>query len=387
MSPTTSKSYDVAIVGAGIVGLAHAWMAAARGQRVVLLERSPQAVGASIRNFGMVWPIGQPAGELHQLAMRSRELWLQLAAASDVWANPCGSLHLAHRPDELSVLQEYVEHCRGSDISVEMLSPAETLERTPAAKPEGLLGAMWSATELCVNPPAAIRAIPHWLKERYGVELRFETLVNQVAPGVLRSGGGLSWQAERIVICSGSDFQTLLPDAFAGAGLRLCKLHMLRTATQADAWRIGPHLASGLTLRHYSAFAACPSLEELRRRVREETPELDRFGIHVMASQNELGQVVLGDSHEYDAEISPFDRSEIDQLMLRELQRQFALPDWNIESRWHGVYAKHPTQVMLEQEVQEGVHVCVGPGGAGMTMSFGVADRFWKQLTGQEVVL
>ena len=372
-----TKKFDVAVVGAGIVGLAHAWMAAQRGLKVVLLERSPAAQGASIRNFGMVWPIGQPAGENFDLAMRSRALWLELAEQAGVWVNPCGSLHLAHREDERAVLEEFVE------LQRELLNPGETLSRTPAANPQGLLCSMWSPSELCVNPPQAIAAIPSWLAGQQAVECEFNTTIAQLDHQSLIASDGRTWQAERIVICSGSDFQTLLPAVFAKEPLKICKLHMLRTVAQAGGWRIGPHLASGLTLRHYSSFADCPSLAALKARVQAETPELDRLGIHVMASQNELGQVVLGDSHEYDADISPFDRAEIDSLILRELRKQFVLPDWTIESRWHGIYAKHPQRVMLELEPLPGLHVCVAPGGAGMTMSLGIAERFWNNLTGR----
>ena len=74
---------DAAVVGAGILGLAHAYHLARRGLSVVVFERQPRAEGASIRNFGMLWPIGQPAGPLYRLARRSLELWLELLQASE----------------------------------------------------------------------------------------------------------------------------------------------------------------------------------------------------------------------------------------------------------------------------------------------------------------
>ena len=75
---------DVGIVGAGILGLAHAYIAAKAGKSVIVFEKNPRAAGASVRNFGMVWPIGQPAGVMLELSLRSRELWLEMLGQANL---------------------------------------------------------------------------------------------------------------------------------------------------------------------------------------------------------------------------------------------------------------------------------------------------------------
>ncbi len=179
-------------------------------------------------------------------------------------------------------------------------------------------------------------------------------------------------------VCAGDDFQTLYPEAFTDAGFLRCKLQMMRTPPQGS-WRLGPMLAGGLTLRHYKNFQDCPTLPAVRECVARENPEFDRYGIHVMASQNGNGELVIGDSHEYDDQVWPFDKPEIDRLILDYLHTFLAVPELEIAARWHGIYAKHPTKAYFVVRPADGVTVSTGVGGAGMTLSFGVAEQVVKQ--------
>ena len=79
---TARPSFDVAIVGAGIVGLAHALAAARAGAKVLVLDRDAQANGASIRNFGYVTVTGQSADDTWQRARRTRDVWDEIAPQS-----------------------------------------------------------------------------------------------------------------------------------------------------------------------------------------------------------------------------------------------------------------------------------------------------------------
>jgi FAD dependent oxidoreductase TIGR03364 len=173
-------------------------------------------------------------------------------------------------------------------------------------------------------------------------------------------------------VCSGTDLETLYPEALAAVGLMPCKLQMMRTPPVG--WRLGPMLAAGLTLKHYPAFTACPSLPAMRERLAREYPEHERFGIHVMAAQNGAGELVLGDSHEYGDAVSPFDNPAIDRLILDYLHTFLDVPE-TIAARWHGLYVKHPTEPYVVLRPAAGVITTVGLGGAGMTLSFGLAER------------
>ena len=89
-----NRTADVAIVGAGILGLAHGDFAARPGKSIVVFERHPRATGASGRNFGMIlagraasWSHA-PDGPSQPRALAGVARGCQ-AALSPAWLAPC----------------------------------------------------------------------------------------------------------------------------------------------------------------------------------------------------------------------------------------------------------------------------------------------------------
>jgi D-hydroxyproline dehydrogenase subunit beta len=365
---------DVAIVGAGILGLAHAYAAAKSGRSVVVIEKSPRASGASVRNFGMVWPIGQPAGPMLELSLRSRELWLEILDLAKLPRRETGSLHVTYRPDEAAVAQEFAELGPQLGYQCGWLKPQQVLARSHAVQPNGLAGALWSSTEFTIDPRQVVQSLPAFLEDQYNVKFVFATAVTAIEHPFLYTGSG-RWQAETVIVCSGDDFETLYPEHFAASGLTRCKLQMMRTVPQPEGWQLGPSLAAGLTLRFYPAFQVCKTLAALTRRIAEETPEYDRWGIHALVSQTADGALTLGDSHEYGLSVDIFNKEQIDQIILRYTRQFLRAPNLAVAERWYGVYAKHPEKPLLVMQPEDGVRIVASPGGSGMTLSFGVAEQ------------
>jgi FAD dependent oxidoreductase TIGR03364 len=316
---------------------------------------------------------------MYDLALQSRAVWLEVLKDAHLpyWAD--GSLHLTYCPDEAAVAREFAEIGPGLGYQCAWLNRDETLARSSAIKKAGLIGALWSPTEIAIDPRLTLAALPEYLREKFGVDVRFGCAVQGIDLPCIEAGGE-QWKADQAIVCSGEDFETLYPDTYAAAGLTRVKLQMLRTRPQPDGWRLGPALAAGLTLRFYRSFEVCSTLASLKKRILRETPEYDRWGIHGLVSQTAAGELTLGDSHEYGLAVGVFNREEIDLLILRYITSFLNVPHLEIAQRWYGVYAKHPDESYLSLRPAAGVWIVTSPGGAGMTLSFGVAARTIQEM-------
>jgi FAD dependent oxidoreductase TIGR03364 len=311
---------------------------------------------------------------MHQMAMRSREIWLEVLEQARLPYRPTGSLHVVYGEDEAAVAREFAEVAPSFGYECQWLSADQVLERSQAVAPEGLIGALWSSSELTVDPRLTLACLPAYLTEQFGVQFQFASQARHIDLPLIETASG-PWEVEHAIVCSGDDFQTLYPELFAASPITRCKLQMMRTLPQPDGWQLGPSLAAGLTLRFYPAFEICKSLAALKSRIAEEMTPYDRFGIHGLVSQTAKGELTLGDSHEYGRAVDIFDKSEIDTLMLDYLKTFLRVPTLEVAEHWHGVYAKHPEQPFVSWAPAPNVRIVTAPGGSGMTLSFGLAEQ------------
>ena len=359
------------VVGAGIVGLATARALAIKNYQVEVFERHPKAQGASVRNFGMVWPVGQPCGKRYERAIKSRNIWLEMAGKANLWYAETGSLHAAYRPEEMAVIEEFAL----KNARYKVLTPLETKQKSEAIVQKGLLGALWSDEEVIVDPRQAICVLAEVLEKNYGVHFHWNKAVTEVNYPNIKAGNQ-SCEGDLIFVCSGSDFETLFPEEFQRANITKCKLQMMRLVSQPEGWKIGPALCGGLSLVHYSSFMAMESHTALKRFYDQKYANHLKWGLNVMVSQNGQGELTIGDSHEYGLDVKPFDKKEIDDMILQYLSTFAQFKDWTVDTHWHGVYPKMQdgsTEIVLSP--QEGVTIINGLGGAGMTLSFGLAEE------------
>ena len=146
LSPAMRSPRKVLIVGSGMMGLAHAWMARKAGYAVEVFERHGRPLGASVRNFGTIWPIGCVPGDEREQALFGAATWREVAAAAGIWHDPCGSLSLAYRDQAWAVIREFA--AAENSAGFELLERDEVLARYPAVNPIGLRGALRSGDEL-----------------------------------------------------------------------------------------------------------------------------------------------------------------------------------------------------------------------------------------------
>jgi FAD dependent oxidoreductase TIGR03364 len=355
------------VAGGGILGTWHALELCRAGYEVQHLDADPTPVGASVRNFGLLWVSGRRSGAELDVAQRSRRRWEEIAGdAAGIGFRANGSVTLAITEGERKVMETFAQHPDAADRSIVFLEPAELVALNPAVRGR-VLGGLHCPDDAVVEPRQALGALRGYLLARAGYTFHAGRRVVGIEEGALVDATGTRWEADLLILATGAAFDHLPGTAGVSARLRRVRLQMLETAP------FGPKLTTSVadadTLRYYPAY---------------DVVDLDPLGpqsavaaahqLQLLLVQRLDGGLTIGDTHAHD---EPFDfalaEDPYDELLARAATLLgTALPP--VTRRWEGVYSQClDGDVCVREQLQPGVWMVTGPGGRGMTCAPGIA--------------
>jgi glycine oxidase len=202
------ESFDVAVVGAGIIGSSVAFECAVRGARVVLLERQTPGSGASGMAAGMLAPCSETAepGPFLTLGLDSLARWPGFAArVTEESGVDCqlvidGVLRVALDEADAAVVQQRIAWQRDAGVAVQWVDADALTSFEPALSTTA--GAAWYASEGQVNSARAVAAIVA-AAAQHGVALRCGAGVVAVDGAGVRLGDGAVVSAATVALCAG----------------------------------------------------------------------------------------------------------------------------------------------------------------------------------------
>lgn len=371
--------YDLAVVGAGILGLAHALAALRRGLSVVVIDREAEANGASVRNFGFVTVTGQQQGDCWRRAMRSRDVWAEVAPKAGIPIEHQGLLVIAQRPEAMTCLEAFARTDMGHGCRV-LTAAQTTAEHGAILSGSPVQGALWSPHDRRVESRFAIPKLAAWLQGQ-GVTFLRKTLVKAVEPGRVLTTAGVI-EAGRVAVCPGDDLLTLYPEVIARLNISRCRLHMMKVMP-AQPFKLPGSIMSDQSLLRYLGYSELPEAGPIIARLQREQPRTLAEGIHLIVVQGADGGLIVGDSHHYEYSPSPFQRDEVDALILEEMHQVLHLPGAQVTERWSGTYATAPDRLMTREVIDEVTRLVIVTSGTGASTSFAIGEETIEDLFGR----
>jgi FAD dependent oxidoreductase TIGR03364 len=357
------------VVGAGILGTMHAFMARRAGFDVVLLDRDAEPRGATVRNFGLVWVSGRAPGHELEVALRARRLWEEVAReVPGAGFRPDGSVTVATTGEELAVLEEVCERDDAATRRLDLLDAPAVRKLNPALRGEFLAG-LHCATDAVVEPRSVLAELRGRMGTRAGFGFAGGAAVVEIAAGAVTTADGRCHEGDVVVVCAGAESAGPLAALVAAAPLRRCRLQMMQTAPLGE--RLTTSLADGDSLRYYPAFDT-----PARRELPAQGEVAARLAMQLLVSQRAGGELTVGDTHDYEEPFAfDLDEAAYDHMRGR-VEMLLGRPMPPVRRRWAGVYSQVTDGgICWRSEVAAGLWVVTGPGGRGMTMAPAIAEE------------
>lgn len=343
-----SETFDIIIVGAGIVGAACAAECAAAGLKILVLDRGPIGGGTTGAGMGHLVVMDDSEAQF-ALTHYSRSLWHRLAPElpKEVEYDPCGTLWVAADDQEMGEVLRKEAYYKSRGVKVEVLDEAGVAEAEPNLRP-GMRGGLRVAEDAVLYPPCAAGFLLE-LARKHGAVVRTDAPVRELLPegGVVLEHDGARLSARLSLNATGPWSPSLNP----GLPVRKRKGHLVITD-------------------RYPGYVH-HQIIELGYLKSAHTASKDSVAFNIQPRKN--GQMLIGSSRQFDAEDSAVDQEILDRMLRRALKYLPNLAALSALRTWTGHRAATPDKlpVIGPSTQSDRIWVASGHEGLGITTSLG----------------
>jgi D-hydroxyproline dehydrogenase subunit beta len=355
-----SQSYDIVIVGAGIVGAACAAECSAAGLRTLVLERGILSGGTTGAGMGHLVVMDDSEAQFN-LTAYSRRLWLEGRASlpPEVEYAVRGTLWVAADAEEMAEAARKARAFAQRKIAAEILDSDQVRRAEPNLRP-GLAGGLRVPDDGVIYPPAAARFLMDKAL-RHGAEFRPGATVRALLPeGGVALADGSRIAAARSLNATGAWAPELTP----GAPVRPRKGHLAIT-------------------ERYPGFVR-HQIVELGYLKSAHALNQDSVAFNIQPRQT--GQMLIGSSRQFDAPGTEVEPEILGRMMARATQYLPSLARLSVTRVWTGHRAATPDKLPLIGPSLEHPRIWLATGheGLGITTSLGTARLVADLCLGRE---
>ncbi|MBV9181771.1 MAG: FAD-dependent oxidoreductase [Acidobacteria bacterium] len=353
-----SRSYDVVIVGAGIVGAACAEECARRGLRVAIVEADFVASGATAAAMGHIVVMDDSEAQF-ALTRYSQQLWhaRRSELPADVEFEQCGTIWVAPGEEEMVEARRKQAQFLERGVPAQLLTPEE-LERLEPKLRRGVAGGLLVPEDAVLYPPCAARFILD-RAQMNGAKLFLGVPASRIRGGYVQLANGLELSGSTVVNAAGAAAPLLSP----GLEVKKRKGHLVITDRYPGM------------VRH--------QLVELGYVASVHATSLDTVAFNVQPRKT--GQVLIGSSRQYEVETKDVDHVILGRMLQRAAHFMPQLGRLSAIRVWTGFRAATADRLPLIgwDPSDQNVYVATGHEGLGITTSLGTAKLFVDELTGK----
>lgn len=354
-----SKTYDVVIIGAGIVGSACAAECAREGLRVAIVEAAMIGGGATAAGMGHLTVMDDSEAQF-ALTRYSQQLWDQMSdeLPREVEHDTCGTIWVAVDDEEMAEVRRKEKFYAERGVKTEILDAQSLAEAEPNLR-AGLLGGLCVPGDSVIYPPCAAQFFVDQARMK-GAQLFLGMAVEKIENSGVRLRDGTTIAAGLVVNSAGSSSPMLTH----GIDVKKRKGHLVITDRYPNF------------VRH--------QLVELGylKSAHSMTSESVAFNIQ----PRKTGQLLIGSSRQFGVDDTQVDNKIVTHMLARAVEYLPGLGKLSSLRTWTGFRAATPDKLPLigPHTEYERLYLATGHEGLGITTSLATAKLLVDQITNRE---